>query len=130
LFPISVGVDNQLDKLQRDFLWGGIGDEAKFHLVNWYMICTPLKSGGLGVYNFIQFNRALMGKWLWRCGREREALWGMAIEVKFESLKGEWCYKEALRTFGVGVWKHIRRGWDKFHNFFRFEVGVGSHVSF
>jgi hypothetical protein len=29
----------------------------------------------------------------------------------------------------VGVWKHIRRWWEKF-NFFRFEVGVGSKVSF
>jgi hypothetical protein len=24
-----------LEKLQRDFLWGGIGDEFKFHLVKW-----------------------------------------------------------------------------------------------
>jgi hypothetical protein len=38
--------------------------------------------------------------------------------------------KEVLGTFGVGVWKHIRRGWDKFSNFVRFEVGIGSHVSF
>jgi hypothetical protein len=41
LFPIPVGVANRLDKLQRDFLWGGIGDEAKFHLVNWNKISTP-----------------------------------------------------------------------------------------
>jgi hypothetical protein len=34
LFPILVGVSNRLDKLQRDFLCGGIGNEAKFHLVN------------------------------------------------------------------------------------------------
>jgi hypothetical protein len=34
LFPIPVGVANRLNKLQMDFLWGGIGDEAKFHLVN------------------------------------------------------------------------------------------------
>jgi hypothetical protein len=53
---------NQLDKLQRDFLWGGIGDEENFHLVNWNRICTPLHLGGLGVYNFIQFNQALLGK--------------------------------------------------------------------
>jgi hypothetical protein len=30
----------------------------------------------------------------------------------------------------VGVWKHIKRGWDKFSKFVRFEVGVGSKVSF
>jgi hypothetical protein len=34
LFPIPVRVANRLDKIQKDFLWGDIGDEAKFHLVN------------------------------------------------------------------------------------------------
>jgi len=29
----------------------------------------------LGVHNFIQFNRALLDKWLWRYGRERERLY-------------------------------------------------------
>jgi hypothetical protein len=52
------------------------------------------------------------------------------IEVNFEILKGEWCSKEVLSTFGVGVWKHIKRGWDKFSNFVRFEVGDGSDASF
>jgi hypothetical protein len=98
--------------------------------VNWKRICTPLQSGGLGVHNLIQFNRALLRKWLWRYGREREVLWRLVIDVKFESLWGGWCSKKVLGTFGVGVWKHIRRGWDKFCNFVRFEVGVGSHVSF
>jgi hypothetical protein len=129
-FPIPVGVLNRLNKLQRDFLWGGIGDEYKFHLVNWNKIFTSLYSGGLGVHNFVQFNQALLGKWLWRYGREREALWRLVIDVKFECLKGGWCSKEVLGTFGVGVWKHIRRGWDKFSNFVCFEVEDGSHVSF
>jgi len=80
-------VANRLDKLHKDFLWGGIGDEAKFHLVNWNRICTPLQAGGLGIHNFIQFDPALLGKWLWRYGREREALWRLVIEIKFESLK-------------------------------------------
>jgi hypothetical protein len=29
LFHIPIGVANCLEKLQRDFLWGGIGDEFK-----------------------------------------------------------------------------------------------------
>jgi hypothetical protein len=45
-------------------------------------------------------------------------------------LRGGWCSKEVLGTFGVGVWKQIRRGWDKFRTLVRFEVGVGSQVSF
>jgi hypothetical protein len=35
LFTIIVGVANRIEKLQRDFLWGGVGDEFKFHLVSW-----------------------------------------------------------------------------------------------
>jgi hypothetical protein len=129
-FPIPVRVANRLGKIQNDFLWGGIGDGAKFHLVNWNKICTPSHAGGLGAHNFIQFNRALLGKWLWRYGREREVLWRLVIDAKFESLKGGWCSKEVAGSFGVGVWKHIRRGWEKFRNFVRFEVGNGSHISF
>jgi hypothetical protein len=64
LFPIPVKVANRLDKIQKDFLWGGIGDKAKFHLVNWNKICTLLHAGGLGAHNLIQFSRALLGKWL------------------------------------------------------------------
>jgi hypothetical protein len=60
----------------------------------------------------------------------REALWQLVIDVKFKSLRGGWCSKEVLGTFGVGVWKHISRGWDKFSNFVRFEVGDGSDASF
>jgi len=30
LFPIPVGVAYRLEKLQSDFLWGGIGDEFSF----------------------------------------------------------------------------------------------------
>lgn len=43
-------VANRLDKIRKDFIWGGIGDETKFHLVNWNKICTPLYTGGLGVH--------------------------------------------------------------------------------
>jgi hypothetical protein len=39
-------VVNQIVKLQRDFLWGGVGDKFNFHLVSWSKICTQLSSEG------------------------------------------------------------------------------------
>ncbi len=33
-------------KIQRDFLYGGVGEESKFHLVNWNVCCTPICRGG------------------------------------------------------------------------------------
>ena len=70
-------------KLQRNFLWGGIGDEPKFHLVKWATVCSPIASGGVGIRKVRLFNKALLGKWLWRFGMERAALWRQVIEVKY-----------------------------------------------
>jgi hypothetical protein len=107
-----VGVTNRLEKLQRDFLWGGIEDAFKYHLVNWHTICSSKVSEGLGVKNLIQFNRALMGKWRWRFTVDRDVLWRKVVAIKYGSMRGGWCTKKVGGSFGVGVWKCIRRGCD------------------
>jgi hypothetical protein len=61
LFLIPVSAAKRLELLQWEFLWSGIRDEAKFHLINWHRVCTPIKAGGLGVRNVIKFNHALLG---------------------------------------------------------------------
>jgi hypothetical protein len=60
LFPIPVRVAIRIEKLQRDFLWGGIGDEIKHHLVRWDKVCSPISEGGLEIRNLRAFNRALL----------------------------------------------------------------------
>jgi hypothetical protein len=89
LFPIPLGVANRIEKFQRDFLWGGINEEFKFHLVKWSNICSPKQYGGFGVRNLmINFNQELLGKWLWRYATKREALWLLVVEAKYDSMSG------------------------------------------
>jgi hypothetical protein len=130
LFPIPVSVASCIEKLQRDFLWGGMGEEFKYHLVSWVKVCTPISKGGLGIRNLVLFNHALLGKWLWRFGMERDAWWRVAVDSKFGSLCGGWCSREIAGAFGVGLWKFIRKGWETFSKFLRFEVGDGSRTRF
>lgn len=61
---------------------------------------------------------------------KREALQRLVVEATYKSTMGGWCSNEVMGTFGVGVWKHIRRGWDKFSKLIHFDVGVGSKVIF
>jgi hypothetical protein len=70
-FPIPSCVANRIEKLHRDFLWGGVGEEFKYHLVSWSEGCSPILEGGLGIRNLRIFNKALLGKWLWRYAHER-----------------------------------------------------------
>jgi hypothetical protein len=39
LFPIPVSVSSRIDTIQRNFLWGGMGEGKKFHLMNWSQVC-------------------------------------------------------------------------------------------
>jgi hypothetical protein len=50
--------------------------------MNWDKICEPSHTVGLGVKNLQRFNQALLGKWLWHYGTEREALWRQVVEAK------------------------------------------------
>uniref|UniRef100_A0A2N9FDH1 Reverse transcriptase domain-containing protein n=1 Tax=Fagus sylvatica TaxID=28930 RepID=A0A2N9FDH1_FAGSY len=42
LFTIPKHVAARIEKLQRNFLWGGLGDEFKHHLLSWDTVCSPL----------------------------------------------------------------------------------------
>ena len=56
LFKIPVKVANRIEKLERDFLWGGVEDEFKYHLVKWSKVCSPISVGGLGLRKLVDFN--------------------------------------------------------------------------
>ncbi|RVX05648.1 putative ribonuclease H protein [Vitis vinifera] len=66
LFRMPRAVARRLEKLQRDFLWGGESTERKAHLVNWERVCVG-KEKGTGVEEVSPF--------------EQSPSWKMGVEI-------------------------------------------------
>jgi hypothetical protein len=130
LFPIPALVAKRIEKIQRDFLWGGMNDETKLHLVEWDKVCSPLDEGGLGIRNIRRFNQALLGKWLWRFAHEEGAWWRSVLVAKYGVDWGGWRSGVITGPHGVGLWKYICMGWQVFWSHCRFDPGEGSRIRF
>uniref|UniRef100_A0A2N9FZT4 Reverse transcriptase domain-containing protein n=1 Tax=Fagus sylvatica TaxID=28930 RepID=A0A2N9FZT4_FAGSY len=88
--PILEKIDQRIEKLQCNFLWDGLGDGFKYHLVGWNIVCRPIANGGLGIRKVVMTNRAFLGKWLWRFGREENHLWRRVIVATYGLDMGGW----------------------------------------
>ena len=64
----------RLEKIQKDFLWGGGALERKPHLVKWDTVYSDKRKGGLGVRRLSTLYRALLYKWNRRFANERDSL--------------------------------------------------------
>ena len=107
LFTISKHVAERIEKLQRNFQWGGLGDGFKHHLVGWNTVCRPLAHGGLGVRKVAVINRALLGKWMWWFGIEETHLWRRVIAEKYGLEEGGWISRKPKGPHGCALWKGI-----------------------
>jgi hypothetical protein len=93
-------------------------------------VCSPLAHGGLGVRKVEVFNRALLGKWLWKFGREDTHFWRWVIAAKYGLEWGGWMSSNPRGTHGCSVWKGILSGWDVFQHHVELVAGLGSRILF
>ena len=103
LFRMPKTVARRLEKLQRDFLWGGGNLEKKAHLVNWEVVCADKENGGLGLRKLALLNKALLGKWIWRFACVEEDLWKQVLVAKYGQEDLVWRTKKANEAIGVGL---------------------------
>jgi hypothetical protein len=52
------------------------------------------------------------------------------VEAKYGSLWGGWCSKEVRGSYGVSLWKNIRREWESFLDKIYMQVGNGVRIRF
>ena len=84
----------------------------------------------MGVRKIAIFNKALLGKWLWRFGTEESKLWRRVIATKYGINSGGWSTKRSRGSHGCGLWRSINSGWVDFVAYVDFEVGIGDRIHF
>jgi len=89
-----------------------------------------MEVGGLGIRRVGLLNKALLGKWLWRFGKEVHKLWCQVIATKYGVGSGGWYSRDVRGTNGCGMWKNIRAGAESFFRLFEYVVGEGHRVRF
>lgn len=107
----------EIVKIQRNFLWGGSEDTYRIPWVSWDNICKTKEEGGLGIKNLGLFNKALLGKWVWRLVTEEERLWVRVIKSKY-GVVGEIERRGGRRRRCLNWWRYLMR-------IYRGENGLG-----
>ena len=108
LFCMPRQVRLRLEKIQRDFLWGGGALVQKRILLGGTRFAWR-KGKVVWVRNLFMMNIALLSKWNWRFANEREAFWKQVISYKYGEEDGGWRSREVSERYGVGLWKAIRK---------------------
>lgn len=72
--------------------------------MKWNEVVKPKGAGGLGLGDLRLKNLALLEKWLWRFGKEKEALWRRVIVSKYG--EGEWGIEESFISWTLWSISH------------------------
>ena len=120
----------KVERMQRDFLWSGVGEGKKDHLVRWDVVCKPRVKGGLGIEKIPLRNRTLLGKWLWRFPRESTTLWHQVILSIYGTHSNGWDVNTVVRWSHHCPWKAIAQVFEDFSKYTRFVVGDGERIRF
>ncbi|GKV05111.1 hypothetical protein SLEP1_g17152 [Rubroshorea leprosula] len=101
-------VIHEIDKIRRNFLWGGVEDNRKITWVSWDRVCYNKKEGGLGVKNLRCFNMFLLGKWWARLIEGEKGLWAKVLKEKYGGDAGNWVsWLREGKGVGAPWWKDI-----------------------
>ncbi|XP_021995809.1 uncharacterized protein LOC110892992 [Helianthus annuus] len=105
LFSAPVHVIKYLEKVRRQFLWGGCLEKNKMCWVPWFKVVAPKKQGGLGIGSLASMNKAMMVKWIVKFRNEFTHLWARVI-MAIHGRNRNYPSIPVMNSIS-GVWKNI-----------------------
>ncbi|KAL5832773.1 hypothetical protein ACOSQ3_016447 [Xanthoceras sorbifolium] len=80
---LQCGICSNLDRINRNFLWGHMEEKKVVHLIKWDTVCKPKSKGGLGLKKMNNLNQSLLAKAGWRMIQPGAGLWSSLLHNKY-----------------------------------------------
>lgn len=137
LYRMSEGVVKAIEGIQSKFLWGNSELKRKIHMISWSKIKQDWEHGGLNVRGLRDMNDALLLKWWWRFGSEKNSFWRQVVCAKYKLDSNNWLPDMEIRGNISLAWKDILlikhrspATFIKFMENIRWSIGNGIQTSF
>ncbi|GJS28729.1 putative RNA-directed DNA polymerase [Tanacetum coccineum] len=137
LFKAPKCVISYLEKLRRNFFWGGSFDSNKMSWVSWKKVCSSTTCGGLGIGSLEASNLAMLTKWWWRFHTNFNSLWKLVVTSIHGDHGGINVVAQHVHQSSTSPWnyimdlnKHLSGSNINLHSVFKRKVGDGSTFSF
>jgi ribonuclease HI len=120
---------NEIEKVQRAFIWGDTEDKRKAHLISWDTMTQPKSCGGLGFRKLHKMNEACLMKMGWSLMSGEYSLWGEVLLGKYR--RGDWSQRKIIvNSNDSPLWKALANCWPKLEFHRCWSIGDGSQAEF
>jgi ribonuclease HI len=94
-----------IQRMQRNFIWGDTVQKRRFHAVGWQKITVPKWSGGLGLRNLDIMNKACLCKLGWKLQTGSSDLWCNVLRSKYS--RNSVLNSRTTRASDSSLWKAL-----------------------
>lgn len=121
-------VINAITSQMSHFFWGNLGDQHKYHLADWGLVCKKKEFGGLGIHDFRDFNLCLLASWIKRYHLSENKIWKQIVDHKYNVSNPNilWCSGDHASPF----WKGVAWAAASAKVGYRWHVGDGMMIKF
>ncbi|KAA3469259.1 LINE-1 reverse transcriptase isogeny [Gossypium australe] len=123
---IPKGVCEEIEKIARQFIWGGSAGNLKLALIGWESICQPRTCGGLGLRHLQDHNNSFLMKIGFNLVSRKDALWVKVLRSKYG-------WRDQLpetihKCQSSHLWKAISKVWPLLRENLMWSIGNGSTI--
>ena len=97
IFILPHEVIELINKICRNFLWGGNADYNKIPYISWQSTCLPKKHGGIGLKNLTAWNTACIAKLVWGIAKKKDQLWIKWIHHRYLK-ENDWYWRKIVKV--------------------------------